>query len=417
MRIANNDPSLFVSQLSRHMNQSQTQVSDSVQVAIAMQLKASWISHPHADHHLGLISIIVNRHNLLSTYYCSVDNFTAAESSNSITPMVVIAPPSVLQFLHNYSQLVCPAMANMYIPVSCRQYDPNDPCLTCDDYWTDSASSCLPIVGKPRQTTGDTNESRNDTINLDTLNNMSADTVTMPLMQSEEERYFVEFDVSNTLPNNRENKKFISQNCANLCKRNLNIANEILTGMGIVQLTNCKVNHCYQSYGAALVVDINRCAHIDDSGRQSPPSKRLKPSFENMFKLVYSGDTRPCNRLVEIGRNATILIHEATFDDSMEEEALSKRHSTITEAMGVARRMNAYRTILTHFSQRYPHIPPLDMMSQEMTDQFTPLFAFDYMSIKCSDLQWSFVMTPVMSALFKDPATDVEDELESPTSN
>ncbi len=36
------------------------------------------------------------------------------------------------------------------------------------------------------------------------------------------------------------------------------------------------------------------------------------------WKLVYSGDTRPYEGLIKAGMDATILIHEATFDDSMQ---------------------------------------------------------------------------------------------------
>ena len=73
-------------------------------------------------------------------------------------------------------------------------------------------------------------------------------------------------------------------------------------------------------------------------------------------RIVYSGDTRPCESLVREGFNASLLIHEATFDDTMQEDAKKKRHSTFSEALGVAARMQARRVVLTHFSQRYPRI-------------------------------------------------------------
>eukprot|EP00775_Hariotina_reticulata_P009019 gene9019-9191_t len=75
------------------------------------------------------------------------------------------------------------------------------------------------------------------------------------------------------------------------------------------------------------------------------------------WKLVYSGDTRPCSRLVAAGAGATLLIHEATFEGGLAHHAVSKRHSTLDEAISVAEDMNAYRTVLTHFSQRYPRLP------------------------------------------------------------
>jgi ribonuclease BN (tRNA processing enzyme) len=68
-----------------------------------------------------------------------------------------------------------------------------------------------------------------------------------------------------------------------------------------------------------------------------------------------------------MGQGATVLIHEvisafpppaslcqATFADCKAEEAVKKKHSTISEAISVAQQMNAQRLILTHFSQRYP---------------------------------------------------------------
>lgn len=49
--------------------------------------------------------------------------------------------------------------------------------------------------------------------------------------------------------------------------------------------------------------------------------------------MVIIGDTRPCAQLAEAGRGATLLIHEATFEDDMAHEAIAKAHSTTTEAL------------------------------------------------------------------------------------
>lgn len=51
---------------------------------------------------------------------------------------------------------------------------------------------------------------------------------------------------------------------------------------------------------------------------------------------------------------------QATFDDSMEGEARAKKHSTTGDAVSAGARAGAYRTLLTHFSQRYPKIPVVD---------------------------------------------------------
>ena len=73
-----------------------------------------------------------------------------------------------------------------------------------------------------------------------------------------------------------------------------------------------------------------------------------------MLGFVYSGDS-----LVELGLNATILIHEVTFEDTMLQDAVDKCHSSVSEAVQVGTVMNAYVTILTHFSQRYATLSAL----------------------------------------------------------
>ena len=82
-------------------------------------------------------------------------------------------------------------------------------------------------------------------------------------------------------------------------------------------------------------------------------------TFPNGFKFSYSGDCRPSSNFAAIGKGSTVLVHEATFDDEMRGDAIAKRHSTISEAVGVGVAMGARRVILTHFSQRYSKIPTM----------------------------------------------------------
>jgi ribonuclease BN (tRNA processing enzyme) len=93
------------------------------------------------------------------------------------------------------------------------------------------------------------------------------------------------------------------------------------------------VFHCFNSFGFVV--------HIDGS------------PF-----VVFSGDTRPCDELIQAGMNTQILIHEATMPDELEEEAVIRRHVTYSEAVQVSQQINAHLTILTHFSQRYGRTIP-----------------------------------------------------------
>ena len=50
------------------------------------------------------------------------------------------------------------------------------------------------------------------------------------------------------------------------------------------------------------------------------------------------------------------------MENDLQELAVGKRHSTTAEAMADGLAMRAERTILTHFSQRYPKLSPwMDM--------------------------------------------------------
>ncbi|KAH9253646.1 hypothetical protein BASA81_008264 [Batrachochytrium salamandrivorans] len=97
-----------------------------------------------------------------------------------------------------------------------------------------------------------------------------------------------------------------------------------------------KAIHCFDSHGIYLPVG-NKCL------------------------LVYSGDTRPnpIHKLHNPDHLPVVLVHEATFDDTKQDEACKKRHSTVGEAIQVARDMRAGVLLLTHASQRYPkHLGP-----------------------------------------------------------
>ena len=48
-----------------------------------------------------------------------------------------------------------------------------------------------------------------------------------------------------------------------------------------------------------------------------------------------------------------MLLHEATFADSDHQQAVAKKHSTVSEAIQIAHEVGATRLLLTHFSQRY----------------------------------------------------------------
>lgn len=108
-----------------------------------------------------------------------------------------------------------------------------------------------------------------------------------------------------------------------------------------------------------------------------------QPDQQEDFKLTFSGDTIPCDSLIELGRNSTLLIHEATLEDLLANSAATKMHSTISQAIEQGEKMAAKYTLLTHFSQRYPVLPPI---KDELIKNKNIGIALDNMEVTPDDL-------------------------------
>jgi ribonuclease BN (tRNA processing enzyme) len=119
----------------------------------------------------------------------------------------------------------------------------------------------------------------------------------------------------------------------------------------IASLTSVRVPHCKNSFGLIL-------------------------KFYNSMKFVFSGDCRPSNSLIAEGHGCDLLVHEATFADALASDAITKRHCTISEAIGVGRQMNAQHIVLTHFSQRYAKCPQVNFITPDISLSF----AFDFLN-------------------------------------
>lgn len=154
--------------------------------------------------------------------------------------------------------------------------------------------------------------------------------------------------------------------------------------MGLSYVRTCLVRHCPHSFGVAFEVTAS--------------SLRSRP-----FKITYSGDTMPCDDLVELGRDSDVLIHEATMEDELEEQARYKMHSTVSQAIKQGRLMNAKYTILTHFSQRYAKLPRIE--ADLAADVF---IAFDNMEVTESDMQYMHLLHPTLKLMFTDHCEEME---------
>jgi len=262
---------------------------------LLLSIKAVWVSHPHADHHLGLLRLLTDRQAAIS-HCCAggADNLLAGIDSD---PVVVIGPPPILDFLKEY-EVVDSRIACSYRGLDCRELISNP--------------------NRPRASS--------------------------PQVMQE---------------------------------------NSLLGGQ-ITSVQAIPVAHCPYSYAVVL-------------------------EGTAFGKVAYSGDCRPSHKFAQQAQNADILIHEATFEDGMEAEAAMKRHCTVGEALSIAHEMKAKHLVLTHFSQRYPKIPPL-LSNAEGDDKSSSsipvIFAFDFMSLTKKNLDVASVLTPALRCLYPEKAEE-----------
>jgi ribonuclease BN (tRNA processing enzyme) len=70
-----------------------------------------------------------------------------------------------------------------------------------------------------------------------------------------------------------------------------------------IKLKTVQVIHSYPTYGVVI-------EHPD-------------------WKFIYSGDTRPSHKLIDAGKDATLLVHESNFEEDMAAKATTDRFNSI----------------------------------------------------------------------------------------
>lgn len=148
---------------------------------------------------------------------------------------------------------------------------------------------------------------------------------------------------------------------------------------GLKGVKRIPVSHCWRSYGTEL-------------------------ELASGLRVAWSGDCRPSSKFAQACRGAHLLVHECTFGDDMRDHARHKMHSTMGEALGVAKEMGARRTLLTHFSQRYTKADALQKVDDEAAGvdedkEEAVLFAHDLMRVKLGDFQKAACYIPAVELL------------------
>ena len=120
---------------------------------------------------------------------------------------------------------------------------------------------------------------------------------------------------------------------------------------------------------------------VEIDGRIIKPEQVLGEPRKGI-KITYSGDTRPCEEMIMLARDSTILIHESTFLKQDYTNAEEYAHSTSIDAAYVAKDSNSKELILTHISTRYSEDYAEIMLKEAQSVFENTRLANDFMEIE-----------------------------------
>ena len=104
---------------------------------------------------------------------------------------------------------------------------------------------------------------------------------------------------------------------------------------------------------------------VEVNGEIIKPEQVLGPPRKG-HKITYSGDTMPCEEIINFAKDSTILIHESTYKAEDKDKADLHAHSTSVDAANIALNSNSKELILTHISTRYTEVDDLLKEAQEI---------------------------------------------------
>jgi ribonuclease Z len=97
---------------------------------------------------------------------------------------------------------------------------------------------------------------------------------------------------------------------------------------------------------------LQRGASVEANGKRVEPADVMGEPRPGR-KVVFTGDTEPCETTVAVSEGAQLLVHDGTFAVEEAERARETGHSTAQGAAAVAREAGVSLLALTHLSSRY----------------------------------------------------------------
>jgi len=102
-----------------------------------------------------------------------------------------------------------------------------------------------------------------------------------------------------------------------------------------------------------LFSKLQRGEAVEYKGKVYKPDQVLSDPVPGR-KIAYTGDTRACDAVRRMAKDADILIHDGTYSQADLDKVEDRDHSTAAQAAQTAKEAGVKKLYLTHISQRYP---------------------------------------------------------------
>ncbi|MFN3527559.1 MAG: ribonuclease Z, partial [Candidatus Altarchaeaceae archaeon] len=128
-----------------------------------------------------------------------------------------------------------------------------------------------------------------------------------------------------------------------------------------------------------LYSKLQRGETINFKGKIITPDEVLSDPIKGR-KIVYTGDTIPCENVIKFSKDADVLIFDSSYSHQDIEKVSDHLHSTASQAAEIALKANVKSLYLVHISQRYKNTKILEEEARKIFKN--TYVAKDFLTVK-----------------------------------
>jgi ribonuclease Z len=136
--------------------------------------------------------------------------------------------------------------------------------------------------------------------------------------------------------------------------------------------------------------ELQRGGAVEVNGRRVSPEDVMGEARPGR-KLVFTGDTQPCDATVAVAQGAELLVHDGTFSAAEQERANQTGHSTAHEAARIAAEAGVSLLALTHLSSRY-FGPMIEKEAREVFERSVVPRDFDLIDVPYAEKEEPYLV-------------------------